>query len=79
MINPAMIITVMLTNFGSIRTARAMAAVIASPSFNSTITETINLLKGLWDKQSDEDKLKIGEVANKLREIQKAFQIEVTK
>jgi len=44
-----------------------------------TITETIVLLKGLWDKQSDEDKVKIGDTANKLREIQKAFQIEVTK
>ena len=52
---------------------------IVNPSNMDTVTETIVLLKSLWAKQSDEDKIKIGEVAAKLREVQKSLQIEVTK
>lgn len=51
----------------------------SNPSKMDNITETIMLLKGLWDKQSDEDKVKIGDTANKLREIQKALGLEATK
>lgn len=50
----------------------------ANPTNMNTITETIMLLKGLWDKQSDEDKAKIGECADKLREVQKSLGLEVT-
>ena len=44
-----------------------------------TLTSIIITLKELWSKQTDADKPKVGEAANKLRELQKALGLEVTK
>jgi hypothetical protein len=41
--------------------------------------ETISLLKDLWSKQSDEDKKKIGKLANKIRSAQESLGLPVSK
>jgi hypothetical protein len=51
---------------------------LKSLTMNNLLNETILLLKTLWPQSKPEDQVKIGQIADRLRDVQRVLGLDVT-